>query len=178
MPVKHRRPPGLLSLLLAAGRVLEDAGHAGTFAIPTGTFLDLHRDPIIPPDPAGVFVPGTPIGDRYRYAAAGRLEVRTVDATVRTVVADRFTVVRVVRDGERFPQRETGLRRVQLFDRDGPALLRFSTLLYLRSARRPDVFRLVCGHLQDSAQQPRHLTATEIRSVLAPVITWHKASPR
>jgi len=93
------------------------------------------------------------------------------------VVADRFTVVRVVRDGERFPQRETGLRRVRLFDRDGPALLRFSTTLYLHSDRQPDVFRRVCSPLQDSAQNPRHLTA-EIRATLAPVMTWPAAPPR
>jgi hypothetical protein len=127
----------------------------------------------IPPDQAGVFVSGTPIGDRYRYEAVCRLEVRTVDATFRTVTPDRFTVERVRQEWERFSQRESGLRRVGLFGRDGPALLRFTTILYLRSDRQPDVFRLVCSHLQDSAQNPRYLTAAEIRTVLAPVMTLH-----
>ena len=161
-----------LWLLLAACRILEDAGEARADRIPLGTLLDLHRDLTIPPDQAGVFIRGTPIGDRDRYDAACRLEVRSVALTPRTVRADRFTVVRVVWDWERFSQRESGLRRVRLFDRDGPALLRFSTVLYLRSDRQPDVFRLVCSHLQDSAQSPRHLTAAEIRTVLAPVVTW------
>jgi hypothetical protein len=136
-----------------------------------GTLLDLHRDLTIPPDPAGVFIQGTPIGDRDRYDAACRLEIRSVEAIPRTVRADRFTVVRVVRDWERFSQRETGVRRVRL-DYDGPALLRFSTALYLHSDRQPDVFRRVCSHLQDSAQNPRYLTAAEIRTTLAPVVTW------
>ena len=91
--------------------------------------------------------------------------------------ADRFTVVRVAREWERFSQRETGRRRVR-FDPDGPALLRFSTVLYLRSDRPPEVFRLVCSHWQDSAQNPRHLTAAEIRTTLAPLVTWQATPPR
>ena len=166
-----------LLLLLVACQWLDGAGAAGADRLLIGILLDLHRDLVIPPDQAGVFIQGTRIGDRYRYDAACRLEIRTVDATVRTVRADRLTVVRVVQDGERFSQRETGLRRVRLDD-DGPALLRFSTTLYLHSDRQPDVFRLVYDHLQDSAQNPRHLTTAEIRSVLAPVMTWHEAPPR
>ena len=166
-----------LWLLLAACRILEDADEARADRIPMGTLLDLHHDLTIPPDQAGVFIQGTPIGDRDRYDAVCRLEVRSVALTPRTVRADRFTVVRVARDWERFSQRETGLRRVR-FDPDGPALLRLSTVLYLRSDRQPEVFRLVCSHLQDSAQNPRHLTAAEIRTTLAPVVTWPATPPR
>ncbi len=161
-----------LSLLLTACQVLEDAGNSRADRLATGTPLDLHQNLTIPPNQAGAFIQGTPIGDRYRYDAVCRLEVRTVDATFRTVTADRFIVVRVRQELERFSQRESSLRRVA-FDRDGPALLRFTTILYLRSERQPDVFRLACNHLQDSARQPRHLTAAEIRTVLAPVMTLY-----
>jgi hypothetical protein len=166
----------LLSLLLAACQVLDHEGEARAYLIPMGTPVDLHRDLTLPPGQAGVFIQGTRIGDRYRYDAGCRLEVRTLSETPRTVVADRFTVVRVTREWERFTWRETGLRRVRL-DYDGPALLRFSTALYLHSDRQPDVFRLVCSHLQDSARNPRYLTADEIRTVLAPVMTLHRAPP-
>ena len=117
-----------------------------------------------------MFVPGPQIGDRYRYDAACRLEVLTVDATFRTVVVDRFTVVRVEQRWERFTRQESSLRRVRMDD-DGPALLRFATAWYLHSDRQPGVFRLVCSHLQDSARNPRYLTVAEIRTVLAPVMT-------
>lgn len=166
-----------LLLLLVACQILEDAGEARTDRVPIGALIDLHRDLTIPPGQAGAFIEGTPIGDRHRYEATCRLEIHSVDETPRTVRADRFIVVRVVQEWERFSQRETGLRRVRLDD-EGPALLRFSTALYLRSDRQPDVFRLVCSHWQDSGQQPRHLTAAEIRTVLAPVMTLHKALPR
>lgn len=132
-----------LLLLLVACRWLDGAGAAGADRIPMGTLLDLHRDLTIPPDQAGVFIQGTPIGDRDRYDAACRLEIRSVEAIPRTVRADRFTVVRVVRDWERFSRRETGLRRVRL-DYDGPALLRFSTALYLH-AFRPSTRRVPAG---------------------------------
>jgi len=165
----------LLLLLLVACQALENPNLSNVFHIPVGTVIDLHQDLAIPPDQAGVFIQGTRIGDRYRYDATCRLEVRTVNTAVRTVQADRFTVMRVVRDWERFSQRDTGLRRVRLMDRDGPALLQFSTALYLHSDRQPEVFRLVCRHLQDSAQQPRHLTTAEIRTVLKPVMTLHHA---
>ena len=158
-------------LVLVACRGLDGAGGTGVDSMPIGTLVVLHRALVIPPDQAGVFVPGTPIGDRDRYDAGCRLEVRTVNAMFRTVVADRFTVVRVERSWERFTRRESGLRHVRLDYSDGPALLRFATALYLHSDRQPDVFRLVCSHLQDSARNPRYLTAAEIRTVLAPVVT-------
>ena len=157
-------------LVLVACRGLDGAGGTGADRLPVGTLVVLHRDLVIPPDQAGVFVPGTQIGDRYRYDATCRLEVRTVNATFRTVVADRFTVVRVEQNWERFTRQESGLRRVRMDD-DGPALWRFATAWYLHSDRQPDVLRLVCSQLQDSAQNPRYLTAAEIRTVLTPVVT-------
>jgi len=98
-------------LVLVAGHGLDGVGGTGADRLPVGTRVVLHRDPVIPPDRAGAFVPGAPTGDRYRYEAAGRLEVRTGNATFRTVVADRFTVVRAERSWERFTRQESGLRR-------------------------------------------------------------------
>jgi hypothetical protein len=166
----------VLLLLLSACQVLDHEGGDHADLIAMGTPVDLHRDLTLPPGQAGVFIPGTRIGDRYRYDAHCRLEVRTVSETPQTVVADHFIIERVVQEWERFTLRETGLRQVH-FDVDGPALLLFTTVLYLHSDRQPDVFRLVCGHLQDSAQNPRYLTADEIRTVLAPVMTLHRPPP-
>ncbi len=89
-------------LLLAACQVLDDEVYTRAFLIPTGTLLDLHRDLVIPPRQTGVFIQGTRIGDRYRYDAICRLEIRTVDEAPRTVRADRFTVERVDREWDRF----------------------------------------------------------------------------
>lgn len=166
----------VLLLLLSACQVLDHEGGDRADLIAMGTPVDLHRDLTLPPGQAGVFIPGTRIGDRYRYDAHCRLEVRTVSETPQTVVADHFIIERVVQEWERFTLRETGLRQAH-FDVDGPALLLFTTVLYLHSDRQPDVFRLVCGHLQDSAQNPRYLTADEIRTVLAPVMTLHRPPP-
>lgn len=110
------------------------------------------------------------MGDHYRYEAASRLEVRTGNATFRTVVADRFIVVRVEQNWERFTRQESGLRRVRMDD-DGPAPWRFATALSLHSDRQPDGFRWVCSHPRDSARNPRYPTVAEIRTVLAPVVT-------
>lgn len=162
-----------LLLLLTACSALEGLDADRYERIPTGARIDLNQSLTIPAGQAGVFVPGTSIGDRYRYEAVCRLEVYSITETPRTVVADQFTIVRVGQEWERFSQRQTGLRYVSLWDYDGPALLRFSTALYLHSDRQPDVFRLVCSHLQDSAQQPRYLTTEEIRTALAPTMTLY-----
>ena len=114
--------------------------------------------------------PGTPIGNRYRYEAACRLELRSLAPAARTVVADHMTITRVQREAQMFSSRPSALRPVRLFDSDGPHLLQFTTYLYLDTPRQPDIFRLVCAHLQDSASQPRHLTRAEISTVLAPVM--------
>ena len=161
----------VVSLLLAACQALDYEGQAPAYRIPTGTVLELHRDRIVPPGQAGVNMQGTTIGDRYRYDAVCRLELLTVDDSPRPVRADHFTVERVGREWEIFSSRASGLRYVALFERDGPHLLLFTTFLYLRSERQPDVFRLACGHLQNSDQNPRHLTVAEIRATLAPVMT-------
>lgn len=161
----------VVSLLLVACQALDYEGQAPAYRIPTGTVLELHRDLIVPPGQAGVNIQGTAIGDRYRYDAVCRLEVLTVDDSPRPVRTDHFTVERVGREWEIFSSRASGLRYVALFERDGPHLLLFTTFLYLRSERQPDVFRLACGHLQNSDQSPRHLTVAEIRATLAPVMT-------
>jgi hypothetical protein len=162
-------------LLLVACQVPNEEGAARVFLLPTGTPLDLHRDLVIPSDQAGVFVQGTRIGDRHRYDAACRLEVRTVAPSPQTVRADRFAVERVERIWEIFSGRVSGLRYARFAPRfdEGSHLLTFTTYLYLRSDRQPDVFRLACSHLQDSARNPRHLTVDEIRTVLAPVATLY-----
>ncbi|MEZ5577696.1 MAG: hypothetical protein R3F44_19470 [Candidatus Competibacteraceae bacterium] len=161
----------VVSLLLTACQALDYEDQAPAYRIPAGTVLELHRDLVVPPGQAGVNIQGTAIGDRYRYDAVCRLEVLTVDDAPRPVRADRFTVERVGREWEIFSSRVSGLRYVALFERDGPHLLLFTTFLYLRSERQPDVFRLACGHLQNSDQNPRHLTVAEIRATLAPVMT-------
>lgn len=161
----------VVSLLLTACQALDYEGQAPAYRIPTGTVLELHRDLIVPPGQAGVNIQGTAIGDRYRYDAVCRLEVLTVDDSPRPVRTDHFTVERVGREWEIFSSRVSGLRYAALFEREGPHLLLFTTFLYLRSEQQPDVFRLACGHLQNSDQNPRHLTVAEIRATLAPVMT-------
>lgn len=82
--------PGLL--VLVAGHGLDGVGGTGADRLPVGTRVVLHRDRVIPPAQAGAFVPGASMGDRYRYDAAGRLEVRTVNTTFRTVLAPVVTL--------------------------------------------------------------------------------------
>ena len=155
-------------LLLNACQMLDEAERP--YRIEPGTPIDLLQPLVIPADQVGVFVPGTPIGNRYRYEAACRLELRSLAPAARTVSADHMTITRVQREAQIFSSRSSALRPVRLFDSDGPHLLQFTTYPYLDTPRQPDIFRLVCAHLQDSASQPRHLTRAEISTVLAPVM--------
>ena len=79
-------------LVLVACHGLDGVGGTGADRLPPGTLAVLHRELVIPPAQAGVFVPGTQIGDRYRYDATCRLEVRTVNVTFRTVLAPVVTL--------------------------------------------------------------------------------------
>lgn len=164
--------PPLLLLLTACQVLDEDGSRSGQ--VPPGSVVELHQDVTIPSDQAGVFIQGTPIGDRYRHDAACRLELRTVAPEPRTVRADRFNIERVNRTSELFSRRATDLQPARFYPfRDGPHLLTFTTYLYLSSERQPDVSRLVCAHLQSSDQNPRHLTAGEMRTVLAPIMSLY-----
>lgn len=165
-----------LLLLLAACQALDYENTSSAYRIPAGTVITLNRDLTVPSGQAGVYIPGRSIGDRYTYDSSCRLETNTVAAAPVTLIPDQFVVYKVSRESQIY----SGIAPGTLFAgplfagsmfRDGPHLLYYATYLYLRSDRQPDVRRLVCSHLQDSASLPRHLTVAEIRTTLADVMT-------
>ena len=158
-------------LLLVACQALDYEGHSSLYGIPNGTVITLNQDLTIPPDQAGVYIQGNRIGDRYQYDATCRLETNSVTSMPRTVKADEFVVYKVGRETQIFSGIVPGTRYASLVLMEGPHLLLYSTYIYLRSEQQPDVLRLVCGHLQDSALNPRHLTVEEIRTTLGEVMT-------
>lgn len=82
-------------LLLNACQMLDEAERP--YRIEPGTPIELLQPLVIPADQVGVFIPGTPIGNRYRYEAACRLELRSLAPAARTVAADHMIITRVQR---------------------------------------------------------------------------------
>jgi hypothetical protein len=161
-----------LSFFLTACQSLNDGAYSSALRIAKGTVITLNRELVVPPGQAGVYIPGGSIGDRYTYNATCRLETRSVDGSYRTLKPDAFTVYKVSTEREIFSGLVPGVWYAQLFNfGDGPHLLQYSTDIYLSSDRQPDVLRLVCTHLQDSASNPRYLTVEEISKTLGQVMT-------
>ncbi len=162
----------LLSVILAACLTLDTEGGYGPYRIPQGTVITLNQELTVAAGLAHVNILGTPIGDRHHYDANCRLETWTLAKTPVTIKTDEFTVTKVTRESYVFSGLIAGAQYAgPVYFMEGPRLLYYDTHIYLRSPRQPDVYRLTCGHLQDSAMNPRHLTAMEIRKTLEPVMT-------
>jgi hypothetical protein len=168
----------LVFMFLSACQTFDYERYARIYRIPDGTVITLNQDLSVAPNQVGTYIQGYQIGDQHRYNANCRLELRTLSDRQRVIAAGDFTVTGVKRESERFSGATSpgvpGVMVASLILGDGPYLLYYATYIYLRSARQPDIFRIKCGHLQDSAMNPRHLTVAEIRVTLEPVMSFRE----
>jgi hypothetical protein len=139
---------------------------------PRGSLLYLNVPVTVPANAVGAPLRGGNIGNRYRYQASCRLEVRTLRREPRVIEPDSFEVLGVSRDrdpltGPAFPTMGSGF---DLFG-EGPGLIYFNTYIYLRSELQPDVFRVKCSQLKESDVDPWYLSPEEIRTVLGDIMT-------
>jgi len=157
------------------------------YVVPAGSRLTLNRELTIPARELGVFLqdgrvpPSTEVKHYYPYC---RFELYSLSDQARTVMPDELTIVKSVQhmmDGTTgavgpvlYAQLSFGLRANMSGDHGGPSIHVFATRMDLRSAKQPDIFRLVCAQWGYPATD-RHLTIAEIRRALGELSTLHLA---
>ena len=174
-----------LTALVAACQTMSYYGDERSpyFVVPRDSRLALTQALTIPAEEVSVYLQDgrlLPFAEVNKYYPHCKFEVYTRGATTRTVAPDKFVVTRSLQEeslsaaaGMRHYAR---LRMAVTGDQPGGAPLRsFTTRLYLRSAKQPDVYRLSCAQW-GYPPFDRHVTIEEIRRALGEVITLQVAT--
>ena len=168
----------VLALLLAGCQsVGVPAGYTRYYRLPPGAVVVLKQPITIPANKVKVYIQNGRVrssADQYRPFC--RFEVYTLQTWPRVVQPDEFLVYRsgqyrdVVSNDKR---RWLAARSWLWLHNDLTSPMIFGNQLYLRSAAQPDVYRMLCGHLQetDAYRRPRNLTIDQIRYALGDLIT-------
>jgi hypothetical protein len=143
---------------------------------PAGSKLVLNRDIQIPPLSLKIYVQaGQLTYSPNQYYPYCRFSVREVKPHAQRVQADEFQITRSWQVRDLFATLSTVPMLAAIFSGGGqdgkPSPITFGTEMDLRSADQPDVFRLMCGHLQDPNLTARYLTVAQVREALGDVFT-------
>ena len=164
---------GCRETLLRGG--YDDLTSSPFFLVPAGSRLTLNRSLTIPAGRVKItFQDGRQVAAPSLYRPFCRLEVLTLQDRPQQVRADTFIVSRVTRRRElaarydnryRYVARSAGPRWLFSGD-DRPSPVIYATQLFLDSAAQADVYRLICGHLQEVHLGGRFLSVAQIRTAL------------
>lgn len=164
---------GCRETLLRGG--FDDLASSPFYLVPVGSRLTLNHPLTIPAGRVKItFQDGRQVAAASLYRPFCRLEVLTLLDRPQQVRADTFTVSRATRQRElaarhdnryRYVARSTGPRLLFSGD-DQPSPVIYATQLFLDSAAQPDVYRLICGHLQEVNLGGRFLSVAQIRTAL------------
>jgi hypothetical protein len=147
------------------------------YEIPEGSTLVLNRDITIRAGTVRtLYQGGREVYAPNQWEPFCKFEILTLKDEPQQVKADEFVIYRSGRGEDTLLVGLETLPRyaragILFFDDDQPSPHIYGTYLFLRSPAQPDVYRLLCGHLQDSASVPRHLTINQIRAALGDTFT-------
>ena len=170
----------LTTLLLGACVMPAELNEASPyFIIPAGSRLILNTELEIPPHRTTLFLqhgqvlPYSQVNQYYPHCV---FEVWALSDQARIVRPDVFLIHKVRQDILlSLIRRHKTLGLVPVSD-DAPVSHRvYANLIYLKSDRQPDVYRLICQQLEDVASLPRHVTLSEIRASLGTVFSLRLA---
>ena len=148
------------------------------YAVPVGSTLVLNQQVNISGDQVAVYVQN---GELMQYDEVNfylpncKFEIYTMSEQPRTVQADTFEIIKVEDDIESSSlQKSTYLAALGktltlgMFGRS--YMYNYATLMYLKSDKQKDVYRLTCQHWED-VMDDRHLTIRQMRQAMAEVFT-------
>lgn len=148
------------------------------FAVPVGSVLKLNTDVTISGDQVATYVQN---GKLMSYDAVDKyypnckFEIYTMSEQSRKVEQDTFEIIKVVDEVESSSiQKNTQLAVLGntyafgMLDRS--YVFNYATMLYLKSAKQKDVYRMTCQHWED-LRDDRYLTITQMREAMGEVFT-------
>ncbi|MDR9435601.1 MAG: hypothetical protein RI563_01895 [Thiohalophilus sp.] len=148
-------------------------------AVPVQSTLILHEPLTLPSRTVSLWFQNgkqQPEANLDRYYPHCKFETLRMQDAPKTVEPDSFMIHKVVRwdDYAMQPVRLAASRLISGLmagDSDGgPSHVNTTTEMFLRSARQPDVYRLICSQWEDAAEA-NHVTINQMRRVLGETFT-------
>ncbi len=172
---------GFVVLLLAYARGAGADEDSPYFLIPAGSTLVLHQDIAVTPPGAVVYIQDGRVknyGAITRYYPHCLLTVVKPAAATQTVHPGKFLIYRsrVETDPVNSGAGPAGNQDIALGGvTQNPQI--YETKLYLRSSSQPEVRRLTCQQLGDSASDGNYVSVRQIRKVLGALASLRLAPP-
>jgi len=148
------------------------------YAVPEGSTLLLNQSLTIDGDQVAIYVQdGKVMAEREvdKFRPNCKFEIYTMSELQRTVDADSFEIIKVVDEIETSslksrPQLAAlhGFSVTGMLDRN--SMFNYATMMYLRSERQKDVYRMTCQHWED-VMDNRHLSILQMRQAMGDVFT-------
>ena len=148
------------------------------YAVPVGSVLRLNQDVTISGDQVATYVQN---GELMSYDAVDKyypnckFEIYTLSERPRTVNQDVFKIVKVQDEIESSSIQENtqlaargGAYMFGMLDRS--YVFNYATMMYLKSEKQKDVYRMTCQHWED-VKDDRYLTIAQMREAMGEVFT-------
>lgn len=166
-------------MLLSACNINDTKDEASVFySVPAGSSIVLNQDLTISGDQVATYVQN---GELMSYDAVNKynpnckFEIYTMSEEQRMVEVDTFEVTKVVDEIESSSlQKNTQLAMlgdayaIGMLDRS--YVFNYATMMYLKSEKQKDVYRMTCQHWEDM-HDDRYLTVAQMRQAMGDIFT-------
>lgn len=144
------------------------------YSIPAGSVVTIHQDLTVKPHEVSVWIQFGEIADRknikVRYPNC-RFELFTIKPTVQTIYKDQVKIIKFVHTTDYVMNDNIMFASLTNVASDGDPMVEvFTTEIYLKSKKQPDLYRLICEHWEDPATGV-FLTMQQIRETLGNIAT-------
>lgn len=167
-------------IALSACQIPPDQREAAHFyQVPSGSTLILNRRIVIPPYELKIYIQNGRLarGANQVYPFC-KFEVRNKKDHPQIVEPGEFRIYRVDPVRSLFVTADSpyllagALLSGTIFEHEGkPTPEVYGSRMFLRSDQQPEVYQLVCGHLQDPNIEARYLSINQIRETLGDTFT-------
>jgi len=148
------------------------------FAVPVGSVLKLNTEVIISGDQVASYVQNGKLMSYDvvdKYYPNCKFEIYTMSEQSRKIEQDTFEIIKVVDEVESSSiQKNTQLAVLGnayafgMLDRSH--VFNYATMMYLKSEKQKDVYRMTCQHWED-LRDDRYLTIEQMREAMGEVFT-------
>ena len=170
----------VLFLLLAACEIPPQQRDSSPFyLVPPGSKFTLNQDILIPANSLKIFIQdGRLVYSPNQYYPYCKFSLRELKDHPQLVKADEFDIFKTWQVADLFAAIDT-FHAFPVFadisissnDRGAPTPIVYGTEMDLHSATQPQVFRMMCGHLQDPNLTARYLSVDQMREALGGIFT-------
>lgn len=143
------------------------------YSVTIGSTFTLNKQITILPDMTSTYLQYGKTGrsrDIDFYYPNCKFELYTISESERTVQPDSFVVTKIIDQAEDASLNGIHYASMALVRSDGPVFLNYLTMMYLKSEKQPDVYRITCQNW-DEVPRGKYLSIDQMRQALGDVFT-------